>query len=259
LIWLFAATLAGAELPRIEIRDNELWLTDGGPPRQLTHDGRSKLQAEFSPSRGRIAYYEQCPQSEGCLTSVIILDPTGKRLQTFHVNLNVLGQSEPCASILEISWVSEDVMSAVCHMNPSVSDYLEIDPRTEQTLREYFGYGFTRSPDSKHIAHVGPLIHFAPPYAKSNYLLIDDVTVYPMPKGVRPYAGPAFETPHDVVRTVGNRYIGIHDFVPRFYWSPDSKKVAFIDCVSDWIETGSETGIRSGPAPKADAPSPWSR
>jgi hypothetical protein len=100
-------------------------------------------------------------------------------------------------------------------------------------VHDFLGYGFTRSPNLRHVAHVGPVIHFAPLYAQSNYLVIDDTTVYPLPKGAKPTVQSV-----DAVREIGPKHIGIHSFVPRFSWSPDSKRVAFFDCVSDFIETG---------------------
>ncbi|MGI8960577.1 MAG: hypothetical protein ACR2IV_12590 [Bryobacteraceae bacterium] len=42
----------------------------------------------------------------------------------------------------------------------------------------------------------------------------------------------------DVVQEEGSKHVGIHEFVPRFAWSPNSKRVAFIDCVFNWVETG---------------------
>jgi hypothetical protein len=36
--------------------------------------------------------------------------------------------------------------------------------------------------------------------------------------------------------------MGIHNFESGFTWSLDSKKVAFIDCISDWIEKGPDPG-----------------
>jgi hypothetical protein len=55
---------AGVDAVEVGVKDNEVWLTKGGRSIQLTHDGRSKLQAELSNGHDRIAYYEQCPQDE---------------------------------------------------------------------------------------------------------------------------------------------------------------------------------------------------
>ena len=231
--FLLLASLAWADTIGVEVRENEVWLIRNGQPAQLTRDGKTKLQAVLSTARDRVAYYEQCVQGENCLPSVIILDLDGNRLQSFQPRSEAIGQSEPCASILDISWVSDRVMAVECHLNLSLSEYIEIDLPTEKTVQDFLGYGFTRSPDLRHVAHVGPIIHFAPPYAQSNYLVIDDITVYPLPKGAKPTVQQV-----DVVRDIGLKSIGIHSFVPRFSWSPDSKRVAFFDCVFDWIGTG---------------------
>ncbi len=128
-------------------------------------------------------------------------------------------------------------MAVECHLNPSLSEYLEIDLPSGKTVHDFLGYGFSRSPDLKHVAHVGPIIHFAPPYAQSNYLLIDDTTIYPLPKGAKPIVQKPLENSVDVVRQIGPKSIGIHSFIPRFSWSLDSKRVAFFDCVFDWLGT----------------------
>jgi len=49
---------AVAATPQVEIRDSEVWLLRDGQAKQLTHDRKSKLQAVFSPSLDRVAYYE---------------------------------------------------------------------------------------------------------------------------------------------------------------------------------------------------------
>ena len=144
-----------------------------------------------------------------------------------------------------------------CHATPSASEYVEVNLASGKNVRDLVGLGFAPAPDGKFIAHVGPLIHFAPPYAKSYYLMIDDTTVYPLPKGAKP----TDDQPADVVQERGNRYIGIHDFVSKFFWSPDSNQVAFVDCTFDWIEKGiaDDGATPTAMKPTAAARSPSSR
>lgn len=243
LLFLTLFASAASAQTRVEIRENEVWLIRNGQAKQLTHDGRSKLQVLHSWDFNRFAYYEQCTQAENCIPSVIVLEPDGNRLQSFQPRPSALGDNSPCASILNISWASgEQAIGVECHENPSLSEYVEFDLSTGKTLRDLVGIGFTPSPTGDHVAYIGPLIHFAPPYSQSNYLRIDGMTVYPLSKGVRPQAEKANEQPIDVVRQIGSRFVGIHNFVPPFSWSPDSKKVAFIDCIYDWIEKGTNSG-----------------
>jgi hypothetical protein len=230
---------AAIDAIEVGVKDNEVWLTQGRRSIQLTHDGRSKLQAELSNRHDRIAYYEQCPQDEGCMPSVIILNLQGRRIQSFTPTIVGFGELGPCASILGISWRSSDESMAVeCHVNPSVSAYMEIDLKTGRHLRDLAGGGFTSSPDGKWVAYVAPLVHFAPPYAKSHYLQLNDFTVYPLPKNMKPLSQQGFQQSIDIVKEEENGYSGIHDFASSFAWSPDSTRVAFVDCVFDWIETG---------------------
>lgn len=105
-------------------------------------------------------------------------------------------------------------------------------------LRDLLGYDFTRSPDGKTVAHVGWIRHFAPPYDQSNYLQLDDTTVYPLPKGRAPKKQGGDEEQPYVVANEGPHYYGIHEFLPGLAWSPDSRRVALIDCIYDWTASG---------------------
>ncbi|MDP9171563.1 MAG: hypothetical protein M3N54_13170 [Acidobacteriota bacterium] len=112
-----------------------------------------------------------------------VLDPDGNRLQSFQPRPSALGEPSPCARILNISWASEErAIGVECHANPSLSEYVEIGLSSGKTLRDLVGIGFTPSPTGDHIAWIGPITHFAPPYRQSNYLLIDGMRVYPIPK-----------------------------------------------------------------------------
>lgn len=195
---LLLSTVRAATL-EVEIRDSEVWLIRDGHPKQLTRDGKAKLQALLSPARDRVAYYEQCPQSENCIPSIVVLDLSGKRLQSVRP---VVDQS-PCSSILAIEWVSAGSIAAECHINPSLGQYLEVDLATGRNLRDLLGYGFTRSPDGRKVAHVGWIVHFAPRYAQSEYLQVDGVTVYPLPTGQRPVQQKRLSEPPQVVQQHG--------------------------------------------------------
>ena len=223
---------------RVDVRNNEVWLIRDGQARQLTRDGKSKIQAVLSPSAAQIAYYEQCPQGENCLPSIVILDLEGARQKSVPVMAGAVGDPEPCASILRIWWLADATIAAECHRNPSLSEYVETDLRMGKTIKDLLGYGFTPSPDGKHVAHVGPYPHFAPPPAQSNYLQIDKLTVYPLPKGERPS-----EQRPEVARQGRTGWTGIHNFFSDFFWSPDSERVAFVDGLSDWDEAA---GARDG-------------
>lgn len=232
-LFLLLTSISWAAAPQVEIRSSEVWLLKDGEARQLTSDGKSKPQAVLSPSDNQIAYYEQCPQAENCTPSIIILDLEGHRLKTFQPMTGADPPSEPCGSILDIFWLTETRIGAECHRNPSLSEYVETDLASGKTVRDLLGLGFTPSPDRKYIAHVGPIVHFAAPIDQSYYLYLDKTVVYPLPRGVRPT-----EKEPNVVRRRGSRWIGVHEFVPKFVWSPDSERIAFVDCLFDWIEKG---------------------
>ena len=226
---------------RVEIRDSEVWVVRDGREYQLTDDGKSKLQAELSPEQNRIAYYEQCTEAEHCTPTVIVLDLEGHRIASFQPRHQAFPPAEPCSSILSIAWVGDNVVSAVCHGNPSMSEYVEIDLSTGQTVRDLVGYNFTVSPNRKEVAHVGWIPHFAPPFAKSEYLQIDHTTIYPLPKGMSPVEQKGLQEPPKVVHQKGLLYQGIHEFMPAMYWSPDSQRIALVDCVYDWKANSAES------------------
>lgn len=226
---------------RVEIRDSEVWVIRDGRENQLTHDGKSKLQAELSPAQNRIAYYEQCIETEHCTPTVIVLDLEGHRITSFQPRHQAFPPAEPCSSILSIAWVGDNAVSAVCHGNPSMSEYVEIDLSTGRTVRDLVGYNFTVSPNGKEVAHVGWVPHFAPPYAKSEYLQIDHTTIYPLPKGTSPVEEKGLPEPPKVVHQKGLLYQGIHEFMPEMYWSPDSRRIALVDCVYDWKANSTES------------------
>jgi hypothetical protein len=225
--------LLGSVSLRVEIRDSEVWLVRGEDAKQLTADGKSKLQAELSPSNDRIAYYEQCPESEHCIPSVIILNIEGSHVGSFQSKSQGVPE-DPCMSILSISWSGENAISVVCHINPSVSEYIETDLITGQTTRDLLGYDFAPSPDGKKIAHAGWNPHFAPPDVKSDYLVVNSTIIYPLPKNTFPVEQMGLSRPPDTVRRRGLTNFGIHEFVSQISWSSDSQRIALIDCTYDW-------------------------
>lgn len=246
--------LFAADSVRVDVIQNEVWITRNpdsstGVSKQLTRDGKAKIQAELSSAHDRIAYYEECPESEHCKPSVVILDLEGNRLQTFQPRTSAFGSGETCGSILHISWVSGDSTIGVeCHATPSASLYIEFDLAARKNVRDLAGLAFTPSPNGRFVAHVGPFPHFAPPYAQSYFLLLDNVIVYPLPKGAKPLRWDINGAKPDIVRVRGNRFVGIHAFASRFAWSPNSTRVAFVDCTFDWVHKdgeGDESGIET--------------
>ena len=230
---LLALFVSGTDT-RVEVRNSEVWLIRDGEERKLTNDGKSKLQAVLSRNQNRIAYYEQCPTNENCTPAVIILDLEGHRVNSFAPTSQAVAAGETCTSILSIAWTADNTIAAECHINPSLSEYIEINFSTRQTVRDLFGFNFVASPDGQGVAHVGWIPHFAPPYAQSNYLQIDNLIIYPLPKGRGPVEQKDLAEPPNVVEQKGLTYAGIHEFTPQMTWSPDSRHIALIDCTYDW-------------------------
>jgi hypothetical protein len=234
VLFLLAALLGWSSQLRVELRSSEVWVIRDGREYQLTHDGKSKLQADLSAGQNRIVYYEQCTEGEHCTPTVVVLDLEGHRIVSFQPKHQAVPPVESCSSILSIAWVGDNAVAAICHVNPSVSEYLETDLSTEQTVRDLVGYDFTVSPNGRDVAHVGWIPHFAPPYAQNNYLQVDHTTIYPLPKGMGPIEQKDLQEPPRVVQQHGLTYTGIHEFMPGMSWSPDSQRIALVDCTYDW-------------------------
>jgi Tol biopolymer transport system component len=222
----------------VEIRGAEIWLVGDGQPRQITHDGKFKVTPVLSPSQKRIAYVEQC--SGQCAPSVVVLDLDGRHVISFQPRHEIVPPIEPCSSILSVVWVGDGAVAAVCHINPSLTEFIETDVSTGRNTRDLSGLGFTPSPDGKSVAHVGWIIHFAPPFAQSYYLQVDHTTIYPLPAGTKPIEQIGLTEVPKVVRKEGPTYKGIHEFWDM-YWSPDSKQIALIDCTYDWTPNTPES------------------
>jgi hypothetical protein len=183
-----------------------------------------------SPSGRLSAGYTECYSPNPCIPQVVIADREGRELRRFEVP----DRDAPCMSILRLEWAGENVIAAECHQNPSLSSYLEIDIRSGKVLRSYSGYGFVRSPDYTKVAHVGWIIHFAPPWVKSEYLQVGNTILYPLPPGMKPVEQKPLEMAPGVVERRGLVYTGVHEFRSDFAWSPDSRNIGFIDCLVDY-------------------------
>jgi hypothetical protein len=226
--------LASTAQLRVDVRNSEVWLIRNGQESQLTHDGRAKVHAILSPARDRIAYYEPCPEAEHCTPGVVILNLEGHRIISFQPKHQAVPPPQLCTSILSVVWVGDHAVGVECHINPSLSEFVETDISIGLMTRDLLGFDFEPSPDGRHVAHVGWIRHFAPPPAQSYYLQIDDITIYPLPPGIRPVEQTGLSEPPRVVQQHGLTYSGIHDFLCRLDWSPDSQRIALIDCTYDW-------------------------
>ena len=183
-----------------------------------------------SPAGNLFAEYTLCSIQNPCIPEVVITNWHGAEVRRFEVR----NDGGPCAGILDLQWAAEDTIAAECHENPSMSSYLEVDIRSGKLVREYRGFGFVRSPDYAQVAHVGWIIHFAPPWVKSEYLQIGNTIVYPLPPGMKSVDQKSVDMAPEVVRRRGLVYAGVHGFQSKFVWSPDSRKVGVVDCLVDY-------------------------
>src|SRR5439155_1629124 len=64
---------------------------------------------------------------------------------------------------------------------------LRVEVRDSEVWVIRDGNGYQLTHNGKEVAHVGWIPHFAPPNAQSNYLQVDNTTIYPLPKGDETY------------------------------------------------------------------------
>jgi hypothetical protein len=183
-----------------------------------------------SPLGELFAQYTLCSVQNPCVPEVVITKQDGSEVRRFQVP----SKQGPCGSILNVHWAGERVIGAECHGNPSLSYYYEVDIASGKILDEYLGYGFVRSPDYSKVAHVGWIMHFAPPWVKSEYLKVGNTILYPLPSRMKPVVQRPLEMAPEVVIEKGLVYTGVHEFPSKFVWSPDSRKIGFVDCLVDY-------------------------
>ena len=220
---------AWAAPPDVEIRDWEVFTLQDGVPKQLTDDGRQKAHAILSPSGDRIAY-EECPWASDapCNPSIVIMSSDGGQRIS----------SEPfCPGSL--SWISDSTLSLECSVKPWLAEYYQIDTATEQAKLHLYGNEFVLSPDSLNIGHKGGVDRTAPPWLQSDYLQIGRTTIYPLTDGKAPFEQDFSLAPEGASQaapdTAGETaFLGLHGFAKGLAWSADSKRIALVDCVSDW-------------------------
>lgn len=222
--WLCVVSLFGAsQRPAVGWKAGEIWLMrEGAPPLQLTDDGCEKGRTPvWAPDGSKVAYFtNRTVDKPECPTEVVLLSRNGVRLKA----IPALDQGN---SVQRIEWLGNDRIGIDTHMNPSAGQYRVMDVKTGKELASYFGSGFHPSPDSRLIAHAGWVPHFSPPYARSDYLVIDNAVAYPPNAGKEPNV----RSPEPADQLL---HRGIHEFRSGFVWAPDGAHIAFIDKTFDW-------------------------
>ena len=180
-----------------------------------------------------MAYVEDCGDvgTAVCTPKLVFRDLQGNELYRFLPLMRSDGQ--PClGGILQFEWIDRDRVGFSCHMNPSLSEYSVMSIAKAAPIADFFGGPFQWSPDKKTLAYGGPVVHFAPPSVKSFYLCLGDRLLYPAMKSEK--GCNRIENPN-MSELKGSAYIGIRDLTSNLAWRPDSRAIAFVECVYDWV------------------------
>ena len=84
-----------------------------------------------SPDGRRFANVASCSQADPCIPEVAISTQDGREIRRFQVQAG----DEPCASIEGLEWASDITVGVICHANPSLSYYYEVDIASGKVLR----------------------------------------------------------------------------------------------------------------------------
>ena len=218
LVLLFAS-----EHPVMEWRNGEIWLVrQGAPALQVTNDGCPKgREISWSPDGTKAAHYTiQTDDHPQCPNNVVLLAADG-------VTLSTIPGLDRGNAIMRVDWLDNDRIGIDTHITPSSGQYRVVNVATGVQLASYLGYGFRPSLDFTRVAHVGPMPHFAPAFAKSDYLMVDNRVVYPPGVGEEPNVLPP--DPGDKLL-----YRDIREFRSDAAWSTDGNRIALVERLFDW-------------------------
>jgi hypothetical protein len=228
LTLLVSVFRVSAQSLEISPEDQQVWLVwPDGKHEKLTNGPQKASAPAWSFDHEVVAFFRYCSVPAQCAPRLVLVDRNGKILKEF--SLAATSDWEGCNSVTNIEFLDSKRIGFDCHINPSLGEYTTIAIDNGQMLHHWLGFAFTWSPDKSHIAYHGWIPHFSPPYGHSSYLRIDDRTVYPDDSISR---APVSDGQYRVEESNGI-YKNIHEFY-KFFWAPDSKKIAFIDRVYDW-------------------------
>lgn len=211
----------GSDYPKAYLSDGQVWIqaSESQPAAQATHDCPNKSKPIVSAD-GRVAYSVICADRPGGV-NLVVLDSSAKELY----------RSEPiqmpklrvdCTKVGNLEWLDDHRIGINCDYSAAVQDHLVFDIKLGKVEKEFGGSWFTWSPDRTTIAHIGPIMHDDEPMARNYCLMFNGKFVY------TPRCSNEKRPDDDGI------FRDIHSFVQPFAWSPDSKRIAFVEKVYDW-------------------------
>jgi hypothetical protein len=219
----------------------QIWLRLGRAPGfPLTRSGSVKSGPEVSPDGSRIAWYGQyyggqpCDSpASGCAAVMGVADFSGEiRVPEMTLTMRIRGDTRlDCVSVVGFEWIDDRRIGVDCHMTPALDHYEVVDADTGRIEAGYDGFGFIWSPDRRSVAHVGFMPASGGPLVQ-NYCMMVNGEAVSSPQCINEVAPDGADVAHD-----------IHEFANAPVWSPDSRRVAWLETVFDWRGTRESNGM----------------
>jgi hypothetical protein len=245
-IFLAAPASAGQQFPRAYVgpSDGQIWVQagDAAPALRVTDDKKLKAAPITSPDGRHVAFAASCMDggADTCPAEIVVADWSGKVLwrAVDVMQPQGLASETRCAAIDSLVWIDSRRLGSVCHTAPSASIYSVVDFAARRAGPGFPGLDFTWSPDRRHLAQTSAPVRFAPLDEQNQCVLIDHkVASYPGcsnrnddAPGVR---RPGVAAARDHMPIAGARLSANVHAIASLVWSPDSRRLAYIDTISD--------------------------
>ncbi len=198
-------------------KGDDLWIVDddGSNLKQLTRGGNGGNTPVWSPDGTKIAFFVGFPY-EKTVGKLTVIDASGKISK--NLSLPSRNMEEGYIRFIDkLDWIDSNKIGVEGSMDPSTDVYRMIDLTSGKEIKSYFGAKFVWSTTKTNIAMRGWYPQDAPAEIKSDYIQVDEETIYPT----------------DDVREQEIMQNIIHRFTSYIYWSTNGDQLAVIDVINE--------------------------
>ncbi len=197
-------------------KEGDLWMVDddGTNLKQITHGRNGGNTPVWSPDGTQIAFFVGFPY-ENTVGKLTIIDTTGEIIKSFGIPSRNIEEGY-IRFIDKLDWIDSNRIGVAGSMDPSTDVYRIIDITSGKEIKSYFGAKFVWSSSKDKIAMRGWYPQDAPAEIKSDYIQINEESIYPTDD----------EQEQEEIQKI------IHRFISHIYWSSDSGQLAVVDQIS---------------------------